>query len=94
MLIDAAIGGHGIALARTTLAAWDLINKRLVRPFPLALPVSKLYWIVSPRATASLPKLVAFRDWLLAQAIDDSHRLDGLGERSERKSDCRMQSPH
>ena len=34
MVIDAAINGQGIALARTTLAAWDLINGRLVRPFP------------------------------------------------------------
>jgi len=34
MLIDAAIDGQGIALARTMLAASDLIAGRLVRPFP------------------------------------------------------------
>ena len=33
MVIDAAINGQGIALARTTLAAWDLIKGHLVRPF-------------------------------------------------------------
>ena len=33
MVIDAAVDGQGVALARTTLAAWDLINGRLVRPF-------------------------------------------------------------
>jgi LysR family glycine cleavage system transcriptional activator len=66
MLIDAAVDGHGIALARTTLAAWDLIHKRLVRPFPVALPLSKSFWIVCTKVTADLPKLVAFRDWLLA----------------------------
>ena len=76
MLIDAAVDGQGVALARTTLAAWDLINRRLVRPFPVALPLSKSYWIVSPKATASLPKLVAFREWLLAQANDDTRRLE------------------
>jgi LysR family glycine cleavage system transcriptional activator len=75
MLIDAAVDGHGVALARTTLAAWDLIHKRLVRPFPVALPLSKSYWIVAPKATADLPKLVAFRDWLLAQARDDARQL-------------------
>jgi len=37
MVIDAAIDGQGIALARTTLAAWDIINGRLVRPFAEAL---------------------------------------------------------
>jgi LysR family glycine cleavage system transcriptional activator len=78
MLIDAAADGQGIALARTTLAAWDLINRRLVRPFPVALPLSKSYWIVSPKATASLPKLVAFREWLLTQASDDTRHLEGL----------------
>lgn len=29
MVIDAAINGQGVALARTTLAAWDLINGHL-----------------------------------------------------------------
>jgi LysR family transcriptional regulator, glycine cleavage system transcriptional activator len=75
MLIDAAIDGHGVALARTTLAAWDLIHRRLVRPFPVALPLAKSYWIVCPKAAADLPKLVAFRDWLLVQARDDARVL-------------------
>ena len=51
MLIDAAVDGQGIALARTTLAAWDLINGRLVRPIDVSLAVSKTYWIVCPKAT-------------------------------------------
>jgi len=84
MLIDAAVDGHGIALARTTLAAWDLINKRLVRPFPIALPLSKLYWIVCPKVTAGLPKLVAFRDWLLGQANEDAEQLKVLAEPARR----------
>jgi LysR family glycine cleavage system transcriptional activator len=67
--------GRGVALARTTLAAWDVINGRLVRPFPTALQLTKPYWIVCPRATASLPKIVAFRDWLLAEAAYDAARL-------------------
>ncbi len=53
MVIDAAINGQGIALARTTLAAWDLINGRLVRPFAESLPLAKTYWIICPKATAS-----------------------------------------
>jgi LysR family transcriptional regulator, glycine cleavage system transcriptional activator len=71
MLIDAAIDGQGVALARTALAASDLINGRLVRPFPQALPLSKGYWIVCPKATSALPKIALFRDWLLAEADDD-----------------------
>jgi LysR family glycine cleavage system transcriptional activator len=78
MLIDAAIDGQGVALARTTLAAWDLLNKRLVGPFSLALPLSKSYWIVCPKATSALPKIMTFRDWLLAEAADDVRRLNAL----------------
>jgi LysR family glycine cleavage system transcriptional activator len=84
MLIDAAVDGQGIALARTALAAWDLINGRLVRPFSTALPLAKSYWIVSPEATASLPKLVAFRAWLLAEAHEDVRRLQALAEPATR----------
>ena len=89
MAIDAAINGQGIALARTTLAAWDLITGHLVRPFPLSLPLSKTYWIVCPQATAELPKLIVFRDWLLRQASDDTRSLTALaptgGSRAVRK---------
>jgi LysR family glycine cleavage system transcriptional activator len=75
MVIDAAVDGQGIALARTTLAAGDLINGRLIRPFATALRLSKSYWIVCPKATAMLPKITTFRDWLLAEAADDVRRL-------------------
>ena len=78
MVIDAAINGQGIALARTTLAAWDLIKGHLVRPFPQSLPLSKTYWVVCPKATASLPKIVTFREWLLAEAASDLRRLRKL----------------
>jgi LysR family glycine cleavage system transcriptional activator len=75
MVIDAAINGQGVALARTTLAAWDLINGRLVRPFPESLRLSKTYWIICPKATAALPKIVTFREWLLAEASSDLRQL-------------------
>ena len=79
MVIDAAINGQGIALARTTLAAWDLIAGHLVRPFPQSLPLSKTYWIICPKATANLPKIVTFRDWLLSEAASELRRLKKSG---------------
>ena len=79
MMIDAAINGQGIALARTTLAAWDLLNGRLVRPFPESLRLSKTYWIVCPKATSKVPKIVTFRGWLLAEASQDLRRLKKRG---------------
>ena len=79
MVIDAAINGQGVALARTTLAAWDLINGRLVRPFARRCGCPKTYWIICPKATAALPKIVTFPDWLLREAAEDARRLRALG---------------
>src|SRR4029077_7745306 len=75
MLIDAAVDGQGVALARTTLAAWDLISGRLIRPFDVGLKLTRTYWIVCPKATSTKPKVVTFREWLLAEAADDARRL-------------------
>ena len=75
MVLDAAVDGQGVALARSALAAWDMIGGRLVQPFELALPVPYAYWIVCPKATAKLPKIVMFRDWLLAEAARDIQQL-------------------
>src|SRR5712692_991513 len=83
MLIDAAVDGQGIALARTALAAWDLINGRLVRPIDVSLRMSNTYWIVCPKATSSVPKIATFRDWLLAEAADDVRRLERLSDSIE-----------
>ena len=82
MLIDAAIDGQGIALARTVLAAWDLVHGRLVRPFAQGLPLSRTYWIVCPKATALLPKIRTFCNWLLAEAAEDVPRVDGFRTQS------------
>jgi LysR family glycine cleavage system transcriptional activator len=79
MAIDAAVDGQGIALARTTLAAADLIAGRLLRPFTEELRLSKVYWIICPKAAAELPKFVTFRDWLLAEAARDEQELKKLG---------------
>ncbi|MSO84674.1 MAG: hypothetical protein EXR02_00720 [Rhodospirillales bacterium] len=75
LAIDAAVGGQGVALARTALATWDLLAGRLVRPFALALKVPYAYWIVCPKTTSGPPKICAFRDWLLAEAAEESLRL-------------------
>ena len=60
MVIDAAINGQGIALARTTLAAWDLINGRLVLPVLESLPLSKSYWIVALKRPRRCQRLTPF----------------------------------
>jgi LysR family transcriptional regulator, glycine cleavage system transcriptional activator len=85
MLIDAAVDGQGVALARTALAAWDLINGRLVRPIDVSLRMSNTYWIVCPKVASGTPKIATFRDWLLGEAAEDARRLKALARRAVAK---------
>src|SRR5262249_10591588 len=78
MAIDAALDGQVITLARTTLAATDLINGRLLRPFAEELRLAKTYWIICPKVMTTLPKIITFRDWLLAEAANDLRQLKKL----------------
>lgn len=74
-VLQAAIEGHGIALARSVMARDDLASGRLVRLFPDVSVASELaYYVVYRPECASLPRLVAFRDWLLAEAQHDGTR--------------------
>jgi hypothetical protein len=43
--------------------------------------MSNTYWIVSPKVTSSIPKVVTFPKWLLAEAAEDVHRLKTLASR-------------
>jgi len=81
MLIDAAVEGQGVALARTTLAAWDLLHGRLVVPIAVALPLENTYWIAYPKLASHEAKVVTLRDWLLAEAADDARRLRALARK-------------
>ena len=75
LAIDAAVAGQGIALARSALAALDLIAGRLVRPLPEAPPAEFAYWIVCRKSVGEAPKIRRFRSWLLAQAKADEAAL-------------------
>ncbi|MCG5240830.1 transcriptional regulator GcvA [Azospirillum doebereinerae] len=66
--LQAAINGHGVALARGALVADDIANGRLVRLFDVRLPGSVAYYVVSPPHYLSRPKVKAFRDWLFEEA--------------------------
>jgi LysR family glycine cleavage system transcriptional activator len=64
-VLQAAIDGHGIALARSVMACDDVVAGRLVRLFPKVRLESELaYYIVYRQESAALPKLAAFRNWL------------------------------
>jgi LysR family glycine cleavage system transcriptional activator len=68
-VLQAAIDGQGVALARSVFARDDVAAGRLVRLFPeIVRPASLAYYVVYRPECAALPRLVAFRDWLLREA--------------------------
>lgn len=68
-VLQAAIEGHGVALARSVMAHDDLAAGRLVRLFPAVQFASPLaYYVVYRNECSNLPRLQAFRDWLLSEA--------------------------
>jgi LysR family glycine cleavage system transcriptional activator len=68
-VLQAAIDGHGVALARSVMAHDDLVAGRLVRLFPqLAVPSALAYYVVYRPQARELPRLAAFRDWLFDEA--------------------------
>ncbi|MGH7098853.1 MAG: transcriptional regulator GcvA [Stellaceae bacterium] len=68
LALDAAIAGHGVVLAYSSIAAADLAAGRLVRLFSLALPDLFSYFIVTAPGALERHKVRAFRDWLLQEA--------------------------
>lgn len=68
-VLQAAIDGHGVALARSPMARDDLAAGRLVRLFPdIDFASALAYYVVYRPECATLPRLVAFRDWLFREA--------------------------
>jgi LysR family glycine cleavage system transcriptional activator len=65
--LQAAINGLGVVLGRRSLAEDDIGEGRLAAPFDLRLPLGFAYYLVCPELMADRPKVVAFRDWLLAE---------------------------
>ncbi|MGY2326234.1 transcriptional regulator GcvA [Pseudomonas sp. SDT2931_S440] len=74
-VLQAAVEGHGVALARSVMAHDDLASGRLVRLFPeISVPSELAYYVIYRPECASLPKLTTFRDWLLAEALQTVKR--------------------
>ena len=68
LVIQAAIAGLGIALARGALVKAEIEAGHLIRLFPRSARTRFSYYIVYPPSHADRPRVAAFRDWLIAQA--------------------------
>jgi LysR family transcriptional regulator, glycine cleavage system transcriptional activator len=86
LALDAAIAGHGVVLAYSTIAAADIAAGRLVRLFSLALPDQFSYYLVTAPGALERPKVRAFRDWLREEA--------GLSPTARRRAPSGSRSTH
>ena len=64
-ILMAAEQGEGIALTRWSLASRELEARRLVRPIATLVKADWSHYFVAPPQYFDLPKVAAFRDWLL-----------------------------
>jgi LysR family glycine cleavage system transcriptional activator len=72
MTWQAALDGLGIAIGQATMLKGELESGRLVRPFGLPHRREKAYYLVRPQVQREVPKIVAFRDWLLEAAAREA----------------------
>ena len=68
-MVQAALTGQGIVLARLPLVAESLANGDLIEPLPkLRMDSPMAYWLVVGPRSSQRPEIKAFCEWLLAQS--------------------------
>lgn len=79
LVIEAAVAGRGVALAKRTLAQADLVAGRLIAPFhDGGAVVAYAYHMVHPKSRPLSPSAMAFTAWLRQQAAFHDTGLDQL----------------
>ncbi|MEE2690477.1 MAG: transcriptional regulator GcvA [Pseudomonadota bacterium] len=72
LVIEAAVAGKGVALAKSQLALADLEAARLVVPFDMTTPSAFAYYVVHPQSKSAAAPVRAFKAWLHAEATPAS----------------------
>ena len=68
LVIEAAVAGKGVALAKSTIALADLEAGRLVAPFDLTTPSNFSYYVVHPSSKSRVQAVKAFKKWVNEEA--------------------------
>jgi LysR family transcriptional regulator, glycine cleavage system transcriptional activator len=63
----AAVAGVGVAILTRALFLPELANGSLIQPFDIVGNDGHAYWMVYREARRNVPKIRAFRDWMLAE---------------------------
>lgn len=71
MVVQAAIAGQGVALVSSAYVADDIKEGRLIRPFPENVNQNTKFchYVVYPKASRENAKVVAFKDWIIDEAM-------------------------
>jgi LysR family transcriptional regulator, glycine cleavage system transcriptional activator len=80
MLIDAAVLGLGVALARASLVTDQLASGALVCPLRLAAPTAFTYYLLGLPEAVERPKIAVFRNLLVAEAAATEAFMLSIGE--------------
>ena len=67
-ILGAAVQGQGLVLSRWSLVASELASGQLVMASDCAIPYGYDCYFACPAGYLALPKVQAFREWLLAHA--------------------------
>jgi len=78
MLINAAMLGLGVSLARASLVTEQLASGTLVSPLQLAAPTAYSYWLLGLPEAVNVPRIELFRELLLAEAIATEKFVDSI----------------
>lgn len=65
---SAAMAGHGVAILTRALFAAELGDGRLIQPFDISGDDGHAYFLVYPESRRNVPKIKAFRDWVVEEA--------------------------
>lgn len=75
LVIEAAMNGRGVALAKRALAQADIDAGRLAAPLGINTAVDFAYYVVHPKAKGRLAQVRAFVRWLQAEAAEHERAL-------------------
>lgn len=68
MVAEASKAGLGIALLPEMFVTEEIRRRALVRLFPAEAQADGAYYLIYPKRKATMPGLISFRQWLLAEA--------------------------
>jgi len=63
----AAAAGQGVGILTPAFHTAELASGQLIQPFDLLCDDGQSYWLVYPKSRRNLPKVRAFREWVLSE---------------------------